>query len=173
MPQPDLIARGGASPAGRFRLTSRGWDGRRLGTRVFSNGTTDQGVTHVAARMFLGAAAYANWYVGLIDEAGFSALDEADTHQSHAGWAEWTGLYLSQRGLWVPTPASGRFMDAANTVLSITATGNVRGALLASSPTIGTASGQILYATGVDDDPLPVEAGGTVIVGYKLRFSPR
>lgn len=168
-----LQVRGGIGPAGRFRLISRGWDGRLLGARTFNNGTTDQGVTHLAARMFLGAAAYATWYVGLIDNAGFSELLTTDTHQSHPGWAEYAAVYAGLRVAWAPTAAAGRFMDAANTILSVTASGSVRGAILASSPTIGTASGQVLYATGTDTEALAVEAGGTVTVGYKLRLSPR
>ena len=168
-----LQARGGVGPAGRFRLISRGWDGRLLGARTFENGTTQQGVTHLAARMFLGAAAYSTWYIGLINQAGFSALNSADTHQAHPGWSEWAALYLSLRVAWAPSAAAGRFMDAPTTVLSVTASGLVRGAFLASTPNIGTASGQVIYATGVDTEPLAVEAGGTVLVGYKLRLSPR
>lgn len=173
MTGPVYQARGGIGPHGRFWLTSRGWDGRLLGARTFENGTTEQGVTHLAARVFLGAAAFPTWYVGLIAEAGFSGLLPADTHQSHPGWAEWTALYLNLRVAWAPTAAAGRFMDAPTTILSVTASGSVRGAFLASTPNIGTVSGQVIYATGVDTEPLAVEAGGTVTVGYKLRLSPR
>lgn len=173
MDGPVYQARGGIGPHGRFRLISRGWDGRLLGARTFENGTTAQGVTHMAARVFLGAAAFPTWYVGLIDQSGFAALDAADTHQAHPGWAEWAAIYAGLRVAWVPAGAAGRFMDAALTILSVTATGQVRGAFLASTPSIGAASGQVLYATGVDASPLDVEAGGTVTVGYKLRLSPR
>lgn len=173
MSGPVYEARGGIGPHGRFRLISRGWDGRLLGARTFENGTTEQGVTHLAARVFLGAAAYPTWHVGLISQSGFSALAAADTHQAHPGWAEWAALYAGLRVAWAPLAAGGRFMDAPTTILSVTAAGQVRGAFLASTPTIGTASGQVIYATGVDADPLDVEAGGTVTVGYKLRLSPR
>ena len=167
------MPRGGVRPSGRFQLTSRGWNGKLLGHRAFDNGTTDEGVTYLAAATFLRAAQRANWYVGLIDNAGFSQLLTTDTHQSHPGFAEYAGVYLGQRVAWAPAAASSRLLDAPNTVVSITASGSVRGALLASTPTIGTASGQVLYATGADTDALAVEAGGTVIVAYKLRLTPR
>src|SRR5713101_1673840 len=34
--------------------------------------------------------ATASWFVGLINNAGFSALNAADVMNSHAGWAEFT-----------------------------------------------------------------------------------
>lgn len=160
-------------PGGRFRLESRGADGRQMAVRYFDNGTTYQGVTHAVARVFLAAAAFPTWYIGLINDAGFSALSFDDTHSSHPGWAEWAALYGSARSAWAPTPAAGSLLDAPNAVLSVTASGLVRGAFLASSPVIGSASGQVLYAAGADITGLPVEAGGSVTVGYKLRFTPR
>lgn len=170
MPQPFHI---GVRPRGRFRVESRGADGRQMGVAYFNNGTTEEGVTYLAARGFLGAAAYPLFYIGLINDAGFSALAATDRHVSHPGWAEWTALFGGTRVVWNPSPAAGALLDAPNAVLSVTAAGLVRGAFLASTPTIGTASGQIIYATGADLAGIPVEPGGTVTVGYKLRLTPR
>lgn len=163
----------GVRPGGRFRIESRGADGRQMAVRYFDNGTTAQGVTYLAARGFLGAAAFTTFYIGLINDAGFSTLSVLDTHQSHPGWAEWTAMFGSVRQPWAPTAAAGALLDAPNAILSVTASGLVRGAFLASTPVIGSASGQIIYAAGVDTTGLPVEPGGVVTVGYKLRLSPR
>lgn len=165
--------RQGITPAGRYRLVSRGWDGRLLGVRRFWNGTTEEGVAYVLGAAFRGVAKFPSWYVGLINDAGFAALAAADTHVSHPGWSEYAGLYNSLRVAWVPAAAAGALMDAANAVISITAAGSVRGAFLASTPAIGNAGGQVIYATGADEEALAVEAGGTVTVGYKLRLTPR
>lgn len=163
----------GVRPGGRFRIESRGADGRQMAVRYFDNGTTSEGVTYLAARGFLGAAAFPTFYIGLINDAGFSALSVSDQHVSHPGWAEWTALFGAARVAWNPSPAAGALLDAPNAVLSVTASGLVRGAFLASTPVIGSASGQIIYAAGVDLTGIPVEPGGVVTVGYKLRLTPR
>lgn len=144
-----------------------------MAVRYFNNGTTNEGVTYLAARGFLGAAAFASWYIGLIDDAGFSTLAVTDRHISHPGWAEWTAMFGGTRVAWNPSPAAGQLLDAPNAVLSVTASGLVRGAFLASTPNIGSASGQVIYAAGVDLTGMPVEPGGIVTVGYKLRLTPR
>lgn len=160
-------------PSGVFTMTSRDPHGNVIGSREFHNGATTQGLNHLLDSGFRGGTQYPLWYVGLIDDAGFSAVDPADTHQLHAGWAEYTGLFGGNRGTWTPAAAASGFLDSINVVLSITATGSVRGALLASQQAIGTTSGQVLYATGVADSALPVVSGGTVTISYKLRLTPR
>lgn len=160
-------------PGGVFSLVSRDPEGRELGRAEFENGTTYQGVNHALDVTFRGAARFTTWYVGLVDNSGYAGVSSGDTHQSHPGWAEFNGLYGGNRGTWGPLAASGGFLDSVPLVLSVTASGSVRGALLASQQAIGTASGQVLYSTGAAAAPVPVVAGGTVTLTYKLRLTPR
>lgn len=159
--------------SGRFLLVSRDPHGRVLAIAPFNNGVTTEGINHLLNRVFRGGAGFSTWYGGLIDNTGSPVLAAADTHVSHPGWSEWTGVFGSNRATWVPVAAAGGNMASANMVFSITASGTVRGALLASQQAIGSASGQVLYATGLADAGVPVVNGGTVTLSYIIRLTPR
>ena len=136
---------------------------------AIQNGTTVEGVNYLLNQGFRGTTQFANWYIGLIDNSGFSAISTSDTNASHTGWSEFTGLFGGNRALWSPIAANGGLMDAGNSSLQITASGTVRGALLASAQAIGTGSG-VLYATGVLSTGYDVLAGGTLTLSYKTRL---
>lgn len=165
---------GGASVgvAGAFRLESRDAAGRLLGVRVVPNGTTTAGCDHASGVMFKGAAKKATWYVGLVADAGFSALSAADTASAHPGWAEYVGV--AARPAWAcGTPAAGQLASAAPSFAPVTASGTVRGAFLTTSAVPGVAApGDVLFCTAAADSGLPVVAGGTVTITYLTRGAP-
>jgi hypothetical protein len=159
---------------GWFDLTYRNPLGLVEWMAGFRNGVTVEGVNHFGNAVFRGGPRYSLWYVGLIDQSGFSGLSEEDTHLLHPGWSEYAGVTGSNRVLWQPGAASGGLMaSAVPSVLSITADGEVRGAFLASRQPVGLASGAVLYSTGRAAAGLAVEAGGTVAVNYSVRYAPR
>lgn len=51
------------------------------------NGVTDQGANRILDLFFLNAA-NTTWDIGLIDNAGFTAVAASDTAASHAGWSQ-------------------------------------------------------------------------------------
>lgn len=88
------------------------------------------------------------WYLGLIDNAGYSALSAGDTISSHAGWAESTAYSQSTRPAWNPDAPSGQTITNST---SVTFTANtsvtIKGAFVVSDNTKGGTSG-LLFATG-------------------------
>lgn len=157
---------------GRFRLAFRDKRGATVWEAYFRNGVTVAGANHFAEAAFRGGSRFSQWYVGLIDQAGFAQLDPADTAASHPGWNEF--VLVPNRGLWVPGPAGGGLLSAASqTSVPITGAGTVRGAFLASRQATGLAAGAVLYATGAAGSGLPVSAGGTVTINYSVRYTPR
>lgn len=62
-------------------------------------------------------------------------------------------------------------LDSPNVTFSITASGTVRGAFLASQQATGSSSGPTLYCTAVADAGVAVVSGGTLTFSYKLRFA--
>ncbi len=56
--------------------------GELIESADFSNGITDEGKDNIIDVMFHGATQTDTWYIGLIDNSGFSALADGDTHDA-------------------------------------------------------------------------------------------
>lgn len=139
-----------------------------------NNGVTGEGVNYVLDWGFRGGAQQPNWYLGLISDAGFAALDPADTHAAHAGWGEFTAVLAGNRPAWLPSaPTGGIITGPAPSVFQVTAAGLVRGAFLASRQPTGVGAGAVLYSTGAMSSGLSVAAGGTLSVTYTGLLRPR
>jgi hypothetical protein len=166
--------RSGIRPTGLFLMTYRNPAGLVEWTSLFRNGVTIEGVNHFGEAAFRGGSRFATWYAGLIDEAGFTSLDELDSNLLHPGWNEYTAIVGGLRVAWSPGPAAGGLIAAASpAAIQLTASGTLRGAFLSSRQAVGLAGGAVLYATGRTNTGLPVAAGGTVSVNYSVRYSPR
>src|SRR5688572_24328347 len=66
--------------------------GKEYRTYDIPNGIVNVGKNKILDEMFFGATQIpaANWFIGLVDLTGFSALAAADTMASHSGWQEFT-----------------------------------------------------------------------------------
>lgn len=126
---------------GQFRVEH--WrNGKRIDERVFNNGITTEGKNFLLDVMFHGTTAIGTWYLGLIDNSGFSALSDADTYddinQAGNGWDEFTsytdeanGDSALTRPVWTEGAASAASITNSSTVnFDITASGTVKGIFL-------------------------------------------
>ncbi len=106
------------------------------------------------------------WYVGLVDDAGFSAYAAANTMASHIGWSESTAYDEATRQAFVPsTPASRATNNTANRAMfTMNATKTIRGAFMVDNATKGGPSG-VLYGVGDFNAAQAVIAGDIVVVG--------
>jgi hypothetical protein len=105
------------------------------------------------------------WFIGLVDDAGFSAYAAADTMASHAGWAENDDYDEATREAWTPGTISAGSVDnsASPAVFTISATVTIRGCFMADESTKAGSTGT-LYGAGdfsaaravVDNDTLTV-----------------
>ncbi len=164
----------GVTPiAGKFWFSYRDPKSRRRDWDfLVPNGVTGEGVDYLLNTAFRGGAQQANWYLGLIDNSGFSALDSGDTHAAHAGWGEYTSIFLGLRPAWnVATPASGGIVPSSSvSVFQVTANGSVRGALVASRQAVGVGAGAVLYSTGAMSAGMSVSNGGVLSVTYSAQL---
>lgn len=84
------------------------------------------------------------WYMGLIDNATFTALANGDTAASHAGWVENQNYSGGVRPTWTPGASSGQSIVNGTAVsFSITATVTIRGTFVISDNTLGGTAGLI------------------------------
>jgi len=143
-------------------------NGELLATYDMPNGVTDLGVNHVLDVAFHEAAATATWYLGLVDNSGFSAFANADTSASHGGWNEFTSYSESDRLAWTEGAAAARAITNAATVdFSINGSGTVKGVFLISDDTKSGTTG-VLFATAAFSSNVPVLNGDDLKVTYTV-----
>jgi hypothetical protein len=102
-------------PAGKFHVQQvRG--GKVINEFDVSNGITDAGMNALLEAMFHSGSQITTWYIGLVDNAGFSAFAGADTMASHAGWSESSAYSNGTRPQWTCGAAASRQITNAVTV---------------------------------------------------------
>jgi hypothetical protein len=153
---------------GHYTLNHFDARGRLINSYEFHNGITDAGVAYVYDAAFHASAALSPWYIGLIDNSGYSALAAADTMASHAGWNEFTTYTEANRVEWAEGATAARSITNATAAsFSISGSGTVKGAFLVSNNTKSGTTGT-LWSTGVFASPPTVANGETLKVTYTL-----
>lgn len=109
------------------------------------NLTTTAGKNDQLTQYFKGSGYSAAWYIGLVDNAGFSAYAAGDTMSSHAGWAESTAYSNANRPTWTGGSVSGGSVDNSGAVaaFNINATATIRGAFQVNNNTKGGTTGTL------------------------------
>lgn len=161
-------------------------DGKVINTFDFPNGIVNEGKNFLLDVMFHGTTAYGTWYLGLIDNSGFSALANDDTYddidQAGNGWDEFktytdagNGDSTTTRPAWTEDAASGQSITNSTVVVfDITGTATVKGVFLAggaNAQTKGdhTASGNTLWATALfSGGDVAVQNGDQLKVTYTV-----
>ncbi len=140
-------------------------DGEKIGEYEFPNGIVDQGLNSILGIMFHSDTQITTWYIGLIDNSGFSALANADTLASHAGWNEFTN-YTGNRKAWTAGASASRSITNASTVdFAITGTGTLKGIFVSNAAT-GTSG--TLWSTAAFSSTVAVANGDTLKVTYTV-----
>lgn len=155
---------------GKFKFEH--WrQGVKIGEWEIENGITNEGKNKILDVMFSDATqiAAASWYIGLIDNDGFTSLAAGDTMSSHAGWNELTSEYdETTRPAWGPgNPASQSITNASPVVFTFNGTADVYGAFITSNNTKGGTTGT-LWSTGAFNAVRSVVALDEIRVNYTL-----
>ncbi len=111
--------------------------GEVIGDYDVPNTITTEGKLFLLDTMFHGTAAITTWYVGLVDNTGYSAFATGDTYdninQPGNGWDEFTTYTVSAnatiRATWDEGAAygAGNITSSTTAVFDITANGTVKG----------------------------------------------
>lgn len=112
----------------------RHWRGTQLiSKQKIRNALTNQGRNDLLdGYLGNGGVAGSGWFIGLIDNAGYVAINVADTLAAHVGWIELSN-YPGGRQPWVVGSATGlQITSSADTIFVFHAPGTVRGFLIAS-----------------------------------------
>jgi hypothetical protein len=167
----------GAAGGGVFYFECYDKDGNLKWTNRAKNLVTNQGLQDMNTQYFKGAAYTAAWYIGLVDNAGFTAYAAADTMASHAGWSETTAYSGTDRAtatFGTATTADPSVIDNAGSQasFSITGTVTVRGAFLTATQDNSTNTG-VLFSVADFESPgnRDVVNGDTLLVKYEFSLA--
>jgi len=113
-------------------------------SRTINNGIATAGKDYLLNACFGLVTPASTWYIGLINNAGFSTLAPSDTMSSHAGWSELIDYNEGSRQLWTPVFALAGTITGISTVsFDINATVDVRGMFLASDSSKNGTAGRL------------------------------
>lgn len=112
------------------------------------------------------------WYVGLINNAGFVQFIYTDTMASHPGWVESALYNEATRFPYVPGDVANAYVDNAGTRAAFTINTNhsVRGAFLTSFNNKGGNTG-ILYGEAAFASPRLVNAADTLLIKLACQIT--
>lgn len=114
-------------------------DGKVINSFDVTNGITIEGKNFILDVMFHGTTAAGTWYLGLIDNATFTAVDETDTYddidQAGNTWKEFAtydyAADSTKRATWDEAAASAKAITSSTqAVFDITGGGTVKGILV-------------------------------------------
>ena len=133
---------------------------------VNCNLITTVGKNNILDNHFTGSAYTATWFVGLIDNAAFTALAAADTMAAHAGWAEFVGYSNATRlaPAW-SVAAAGSKAFSTPVSFAINAGGTLNGGFINSVSTKSGTTG-VLCSEGSFAATRVVANGDTLNVSY-------
>jgi hypothetical protein len=135
------------------------------------NLVTTVGKNHILDVALNQGTQVANWYMGLVDNASFSAFAAADTMGSHAGWVESSDYGEATRPEWtVGNASAGSSTNASVIVFTINATKTIKGIFLTSNNTKGGTTGTLLSEVAFASN-LSVISGDVIQVTYTFSLT--
>ena len=137
----------------------------KVGEYTFRNDITNEGKNLIFDTFFNAASQITTWYVGLIDNASYSALNAADVMNSHSGWIELTAYSQSTRVVFASGASSSQTVtNSTPAVFDFTGSATVQGIFITSGSAKGGTTGK-LWSTALLSPTVPVSNGD------ELRFS--
>ena len=154
---------------GVFEMECVGPDGQTKWKETLKNGVTNLGINNILDVYLRAQSQTSNWYLGLIDNAGYSALAATDVMGSHTGWAENTSYSNSNRVTWTPVAAAGQ--SIANSVtcdFNINGDATIRGVFICSTNDKGGTTGTLFATAAFTAGNQVVANGDTLKVTYTV-----
>jgi hypothetical protein len=157
---------------GVFRCECYDKDGRLKWSEDFPNGATTVGLSDMLTVAFAAGTQKTAWYMGLIDNASFSALSAGDTASSHSGWIENVNYDEATRPAWGAGTGSGGVITNASSVnFTMSASVTIKGAFLISNSTKSGTSG-VLFCTGNMASTQAVVDNDVLKFTYSVTLTP-
>jgi len=153
---------------GRFQI-QHVRNGLLLATYDADNGVVDVGVNRIFNEYFRNGTSSSAFYLGIINNASFSALSASDTMASHAGWIEFTGYDQSTRVAWGPDAAASRSItNSTPAQFDITGSATLYGLFVVDNSTKSGTSGNLWSTAAFNSGTVSVTNGDVLKITYSL-----
>lgn len=160
---------GAIGVGGHFIVECFDRDGNLRWEDTAENGVTNAALDDVLNVYLRNTTATATWYLGLVDNAGFTAFAAADTSASHTGWAESTAYSNSTRIAWSPGASSSQAVTNGTTAdFSMNATATIKGLFVIAVSTKGGSTGLLFSTAAFSGGNQSVNSGDTLKVTYTV-----
>jgi len=154
-------------PKGKF-VVEHIRDGKVIAKHEFPNGITNGGKDSLLNVYFHSATQITTWYIGLVDNSGFSAFAAGDTMASHSGWTESTAYSESVRQTWGVGASSGQSVtNGTAATFTMNGTATIKGIFIPSDSTKGGTTGT-LWSTAAFASTVSVNNGDLLKVTYTV-----
>ena len=160
------------APAPRLIYTFKAFrNGRPLWEDGFGNLVTTGGKNDLLDKYFSGSSYTAAWYLGLINNAGFTAIAAGDTAASHSGWTE-AGQYGAGTRPAITWAAASGGSKATTAEISFTMddTVTINGGFVITDDTKNGTSG-ILYSAGSFNTPRALQSADELKVTVTMNMT--
>lgn len=160
----DLVHQ--VTPRGKFFAQLFDKEGTLKWEGELHNAVTNEGKNHWLGVQFHGDTQVTTWYIGLIDNSGWTAEAASDTLASHTGWSEFTS-YSGNRQSWGPgASASQSITNSTPVQFTMTGSGTLKGIFVAS---VATGTSGKLWATADFGSTIPVSTSDVLKVTYTVN----
>jgi hypothetical protein len=141
-------------------------NGKVLHVEEGNNAIVNEGLDKILNVMFHDTSPIGTWYIGLVDDSGWTAFAAADTLAVHSGWTEYTD-YTGNRQEWTEDAASSQAITNTTVVtFAMNATGDVKGIFVCSA---ATGSSGTLWSTAAFTASQGVVDGDEIKVTYTVE----
>lgn len=167
----DTAAGTGFEVGGYMDVECYDSDGKLKWTDRVHNIIPNAALDNILNVYYAAATQTTTFYMGMVDNAAFSAFAAADTMASHTGWTESTACSNSVRPTWTPGAASGQSIaNGTQVTFTINATATIKGFFLTTVNTLGGTTGT-LNATAALSSAQAVANGDSLKVTYTIAGS--
>lgn len=165
----------GAAGGGVFHFKCYDKDGNLKWEDSAKNLVVNAGLQDMNTKYFKGVTYTAAWYIGLVNNAGFTAYAAADTLASHSGWTESTAYSGGNRAtatFGTATTADPSVINNSATpgAFSITSSVTIRGAFLCNVQSNSSTSGLLFSVSDFTGGNRSVVNGDTLNVTYEFSL---
>ena len=160
------------NPKGTFEIeVICGKTGKVKHKETVHNVVANVGKNYALDAAFRPATSQLTWYIGLVDNSGWTAFAAGDTMSSHAGWAEFTSYDESARQAWGPSAAASQSIsNSAAASFTVNGSGTLKGIFVTSDNTISGTAGT-LWAGTAFSTTIPVSSSDVINVTYTVSAS--